>query len=145
MTRPCIKRLNKLVRFSRKTAIVVIMVSVVAVSIALLVTLLFTPERNIKGRIEGLSREYYETYFYDYFTQSIPASNLESVLEKYTERGFSEVPLRQILFYDNGKNAAAAEEIGKYCDLNGTSVRFIPDKPFGATNYHTEYNYSCNF
>ena len=82
MTRPCIKRLNKLVRFSRKTAIVVIMVSVVAVSIALLVTLLFTPERNIKGRIEGLSREYYETYFYDYSTQSIPASNLESGLEK---------------------------------------------------------------
>ena len=145
MTRPCIKRLNKVVRFSRKATIAIIMISVVAVSIALLSTLLLTPERRIKGRIESMAKEYYETYFYDYFTQEIPAANLESVLEKYTERGFSEVQLRQILFYNNGKNAAAADEIGKYCDLNGTNVRFIPDKPFGATNYHAEYNYSCNF
>lgn len=145
MTRPCIKRLNKLVKISRKATIAIILVAVVSVSVALFATLLSTPERSIKGRIEGFAKEYYETYFYQKFTASIPANEFDSVFEKYTESGFSEVPLRQLLFYDNGKNSADADEIGKYCDLNGTGVRFIPDKPFGPTNYHAEYNYSCNF
>lgn len=145
MTRPCIKRLNKLVKFSRKAAIISIMVSVVAVSVVLLVTLLNTPERSITGRIESMAREYYETYFYDQFTKSIPKENLSTVMAKYTEHGFSEVPLRQLLFYNNGKNAAAADEIGKYCNLNATSVRFIPSEPFGVNDYRAEYKYSCNF
>ena len=145
MTRPCIKRLNKLVKFSRKTAITAIIVSIVAVLIALVVLLFFTPEQNIKGRIEGLAKEYYETYFYQQFTKSIPAENIDDVLGSYTEHGFSEVPLRQLLFYDGGKNSGLADEFGKYCNLNATSVRFIPDEPFGPTNYHTEYKYSCNF
>ena len=145
MTRPCIKRLNKLVKFSRKTSLVVIFVSIFAVTIALLVSLFNTSDRDIKGRIESMAREYYETYYYDHFTSSIPAENISSILSKYSERGFAEVKLRQILLYNNGKNAAAADEIGKYCDLNNTSIKFIPDEPFGSTNYHIEYNYSCNF
>ena len=138
MTRPCIKRLNKLVKISRKATIVIILVSVVAVSVAVIASVLITPENKIKGRIESMAREYYETYLYDHFTGSIPAGEVENILRNYTERGFSEVPLRQILFYDGGKNSAAADEIGKYCNLNSTRMRFIPDEPFGPTNYHVE-------
>ncbi|MBR5027449.1 hypothetical protein IKX64_02600 [Candidatus Saccharibacteria bacterium] len=145
MTRPCIKRLNKLVKFSRKTTMIIIMVCAVLVTVATLVVLFLTPEQRIKGRIESLAHEYYEEYYYGKFTGSVPESNLESLMEKYSEHGFSEVPLRQLLFYDNGKHSDEADEIGHYCDINATSVRIIPDVPYGKTNYHVEYKYSCNF
>ena len=145
MTRPCIKRLNKLVRFSRKTTMIIIMACVVLVAVATLVVLFSTPEQRIKRRIESLTREYYEEYYYDKFTSSIPDSNRESLMEKYSEYGFSEVPLRQLLLYDNGKHSDEVDELGRYCDINGTSVRIIPDAPYGKTNYHVEYKYSCKF
>ena len=145
MTRPSVKRLAKLAKFSRKTTIAIIMVCVVLVTIATLVILFSTPERRIKGRIEALAHEYYEDYYYDKFTASVAANKREELLEKYSERGFSEVPLRQLLFYNNGKHASEADELGQYCDINATSVRIIPDSPYGKTNYHVEYKYSCNF
>lgn len=132
-------------RFSRKASIVIIVVCVLAVTVATLAVLLNSSERTAKGRIESVARDYYENYFYNHFTKSIPAADFESVMEKYTEHGFSEVPLRQLLFYNGGKNADLADELGKYCDLNATSVRFVPEAPFGKTNYHADYKYSCNF
>lgn len=145
MARPSVKRLNKLMRFSRKASIVIIIVCALAVSIATLAVLLNSPERRIKGRIESLAREYYEEYYYGKFTGSVPANERESLLERYSENGFSEVPLRQLLFYDGGKHAAEADELGRYCDINNTSVRIVPDAPYGKTNYHVNYKYSCKF
>lgn len=145
MTRPCIKRLNKLVKISRKTTMIIIVICVILVTVVTLVSLFSTPEQRIKGRIEALAHEYYEEYYFDKFTGSIPERNRETLMEKYSEHGFSEVPLRQLLLYENGKHADEVDEIGRYCDINATSVRIIPDAPYGKTNYHVEYKYSCNF
>ncbi len=124
---------------------IIIMVCVVLVAVATLVVLFLTPERRIKGRIESLAHEYYEEYYYDKFTGSIPESNRENLMKKYSEYGFSEVALRQLLLYDNGKHADEVDELGRYCDINSTSARIIPDAPYGKTNYHIEYKYSCKF
>jgi|GEM_PF-932666 len=73
------------------------------------------------------------------------SEKLAKIMSRYEKNGFAKVTLRQLLLYDSEKDPAATAILDTYCDENETSVRFIPDPPFGRKNYHIEYTYSCTF
>lgn len=132
----------------QKTIIIVIISAFLVVIFAVISSFFLKPENLVKTKIEVLAREYYETYFYDKFFKSEDFLNLEkldSQMKKYKTSGFPSVPLRQILLYENEKNADSAELIGSYCDENKTSVRFYPEYPYEKASYSMKFNYSCDF
>lgn len=130
-------------RPSRTHRIILAVISLVfiAVAIAIFCALFFTPERITKSTISALAADYYENNFYDQLSldQASP-----SEITKYETYGFAPVTLRQLLLYDDQKNAATATSILKYCDENATVIRFFLDSPYGKTDYHVDYTYSCN-
>lgn len=126
----------------------IIIISIIVVFISLIAAIIMQPERQIHGTIEKLASEYYEDYYYEIIINSEEFKNqpdLNSVLGKYQEKGFSAIPLSELLLYDSQKNQAYANFLTKYCDENETTIKFYPDPPFEKTSYHTEYSYSCNF
>ena len=141
---------RKLAKFSgaQKFALTVIGVSIFIVALTILSSILFSPERVTKNQISQLASEYYENYFYAKLitaNPSITTKELEEILGKYQTSGLAAIPLRQLLLYDNQKNAASAPKLEKYCDTNNTYMKFYPEPPYSKTSYHTEYFYSCNF
>ncbi len=125
----------------RITIIVVIIIAMLVVAAAIAIQLFNTPERSVKSKIENIASDYYENYFY----KKIVKNGTTDVIGKYKETGFARVYFRQFLLYDNEKYASEAPLIKKYCDENSSFVIFYPDPPYGQTNYHVEYNYSCEF
>ena len=127
--------------FARKLILMVIVLAIVLVVIMVACTILLNSERVTKGTIEGMAKDYYENFLYPSVAET---SGVDGVA-KYEKRGFTSVALRQLLFYDGQKNADKAEAVLKYCDENGTKLRFYPDAPFGKSDYHIEYTYDCEF
>ena len=126
---------------AQKAIITVIILAMLTVIASLISSFLQSPEHRVKSTIAKLAADYYENYFYP----DISTNDISSTLSKYTETGFSRTSLRQLLLYDNQKNAEYRDLITKYCDENSTYVQFFPTEPFGNTNYRIEYTYTCNF
>ncbi|MBR2998489.1 hypothetical protein IKF34_01800 [Candidatus Saccharibacteria bacterium] len=132
----------------QKIALAAISISMFVVFLSILSSVLFSPERTTKNLLSKLASEYYENYFYAKFIDanpSITTKELEDILGKYQTSGLAAIPLRQLLLYDNQKNAASAPKLEKYCDTNNTYMKFYPEPPYSKTSYRTEYFYSCNF
>ena len=106
-----------------------------------------TPEKVVKDRIAGYTREYYEEYFHPKTKASVAEENFEEIMRKYTERGLDDgrVTLRQLMLYDGGRFSSELNAISDYCDLDKTYVEIYPTKPYGKTDYRVNYKYSCNF
>lgn len=126
---------------------VIITVIILAMMIVILVVLSFVfnnPEHRVKGIINELVADYYENDMYKSIADvNKTDAKIKSVIEKYKETGFSNVPLRQILLHKN--DAETIEFVTKYCDENKSVIKYYPDEPYGKTNYHTEIYYSCEF
>jgi hypothetical protein len=124
----------------QKIILVVIILAVLTVLAALIYSLLFNPERVVKSTISQLSNSYYEDYFYPNIS-----GDASQALPRYTDTGLSKVTLRQLLLYDDQQTAKYQDLLSKYCDTNATYVQFYPTEPFGKSDYHTEFTYSCSF
>ena len=100
----------------------------------------------VKSYISSMSTDYYENYYFPSLESSIHDrgnSDISEILSRYTDTGFSRVPLRQIISHVN-YDETALNQITERCDTNSTFVHFFPDPPFTSTSYHVDYEYSCN-
>ena len=129
---------------AKRSILTVIVLAMLVVVLALLLMFFLKPERLVKSKIEAMSADYYENYFYPNVTKDNSAS-LEEIMKRYEIPGFAMVSLRQLLLYDNEKNADAAKTLTTYCDENTTYIQIFPEAPYGKTNYHINYHYSCTF
>ena len=132
------KRENRIFVIARRSILVVIVLAMMAVILLLLFTSFTKPERTVTNKIESITADYYENYFYDRIKDY-------DNLKNYTEHGFSKVTLRQLLLFDSERHADAADLLNKYCDGEKTYVKIYPEAPFGNKNYHVEYYYACTF
>ena len=133
-------------RTARHTILSIIVLTGMIVVLTALFATFSTTENFIKSNISAIATDYYENYFYD----NILANNngekpISEILEFYTKPGFSTVTLRQLLLYDDERNADSAAFLTSHCDENSTTIHIFPDPPYDKTNYHIDYHYSCNF
>lgn len=130
----------------RITIIIVIIIAMLAVIATILVQVFSTPERNVKSKMDSIVSDYYENYFYkNVIKNGTTKENLNRIMDKFKEPGFSRVYFRQLLLYDNQKYSNDAPFITKYCDENSSYVIIYPDPPYSKTDYHTQFYYSCEF
>jgi len=104
----------------------------------------FTPERVVKDKVETLAKEYYENTLYENIVNST-TKPLDEVMKKYAEKGFSRIFLRQLLVLSSSTHPDYSSIITSYCNENLTSIVIYPDAPYGKSDYHIEYDYSCKF
>ena len=137
---------RKSYHITRRTVLVVIILAMLVVLLSVLFTNMTNPERIVKGKIESIAADYYENYFYDKIKSYATAEKpIDQIMSRYSESGFSKVPLRQLLLFDGERHGADAPTITHYCDENDTNVKIYPVAPYGKKDYHIEYNYSCVF
>ena len=143
------KETNRKLFFATKRAILtIIILTMLVVVLATLLSSFSSPERVVKQKIEAIASDYYENYFYPQLTaidEMQNASTLTEKMKRYTSSGFAKVTLRQLLLFDGERYAEAAAILTTYCDENQTFVQIFPESPFGRTNYHIDYHYSCDF
>ena len=127
--------------------IIVIIVSVMAITIGFAIASFFLqPENLTKAKISNLATDYYENYLYENLINSEKFSgNIDATMSEYRDRGLSIITLRQLLLHDQSKNASLANEIKNYCDEEKTTIKFYPDAPYSRSSYHVDYHYVCNF
>ena len=128
---------------AQKIILVIIILAIATVFIALICSLIFNPEHTAKTTISQLATEYYEDYFYpNIFSND---KDMSEALGRYTNTGLAKVSLRQLILSNSSLSPADANFIRQYCDENSTFVQFFPTEPYGKSNYHTEFTYSCSF
>lgn len=137
---------KKSFHISRRVAISVVALAMLIVVLSVFFSHITSPETQVKRKIEEISADYYENYYYDrlasYATEAKP---LEDSLAHYAEKGFNKTTLRQLLLFDGERNSAAAPTLTHYCDENETYIKIYPVAPYGKKDYRIEYNYSCVF
>ena len=142
-------RNNHKPNFCAKTIILtVIILTFLVVIIAVICSLIFTPETITKSNLNKLATDYYENYYYESIVNSKEFNaldNVDSTMEKYTEKGFPKIKLRQLILQNQSRNQPLTDQIIKYCDEESTFVTFYPELPFDRTSYHIEFDYSCLF
>ena len=133
---------------AKKTVLISIFVMMLVVVIGSLVMYFFTPERQVKTKIEQMTADYFENYFYENMINSSRFQEIEDIdaeMEKFHVEGLQTMSLRDLLYYDNKKNYKDYEFLTRYCDMNNTVMRIYMDPPYERTSYHVDYMYSCNF
>lgn len=130
--------------FAKRSILVVIVLAMLTVILMLLLMIFSNPERVVKNKIEAIATDYYENYFYPQITEDNPAS-LPEIMERYELPGFALVTLRQLLLYDDERNANSAKILSNYCNENATYIQIFPESPYSKTDYHINYHYSCAF
>ncbi len=139
-------RSRKIFLVSKRSILAVIVLAMLTVILTLLFSNFYDPEKLTTRKIESITADYYETYFYprieNYGTTD---KSMSDIMSRYKETGFSKITLRQLLLFDSARHADAAELLTKYCDPEATYVKIYPDDPYGKTDYHVDYTYSCAF
>lgn len=128
---------------TQKIIIAVISIALLSVVAACLCGWLFKPERTVKSQINALATNYYESYFYPQIAKN--TSDIDGTLQAYTDTGFSEVSLLQLMAADPTATTNTFTLTLKYCDSDATTVTFYPDPPYTKTSYRAEFHYSCSF
>lgn len=124
----------------------IIGVCFILVIISIIASFIYSPENVVHSSVESLAKDYYENYIYSEIENSDnPDSTPEKALSSYQKHGLTPVKLRQILLHHEKQNAKILTFIENYCDINQTNIRYYPDPPYGKTDYHVSYVYSCNF
>ena len=131
---------------AKRTMMAVILLAMFAVMLGALSLFFVKPENIVKTRVEEIAKDYYENYFYQKILDNAPSDKtMGEILKKYVNTGFTEVPLKQLVLFDNQRHAEAEDVFKKYCDLDETIVHFYPVEPFGVEDYRVEYKYACIF
>ena len=140
------ERQKRVFRISRRVVLIVIALAMLAVALALLISTFSNPKSLVTSKIESIIADYYENYFYPRIENNgTTKKSLAEILSRYTETGFSRVTLRQLLLFDSERYADSTTFLTKYCDPESTYVKIYPDEPFGKSNYHVDYHYTCTF
>lgn len=133
----------------KKIITVCVVLCAVIVLFSLILNTYYEPSKVVERKIEEIARDYYENYYYDKFVSSIPeGKTLEDAMSEFQESGFSQVLLRHLLLFDNGRNSKYSSlfDSGRYvCDRNTTSIKITPKLPFGKKDYEISYSLSCNY
>ena len=103
------------------------------------------PKRVTMNKVEELTADYYENYYYDQFTDGMSDEDFAAAFMTYSEYGFPRVYLRELLLFDDGRHSdARAYFDGQYyCNTNHTSITIVPEYPYGKKDYHVNYDYEC--
>ena len=137
---------SKVFRIIRRTIIGVILLAMLAVILALLTSIFTNPESLVTHRIESITADYYENYFYPRIeAYGTTDKSLSEILSSYTDTGFSKVTLYQLLLFDSERYASSAALLTDYCDPESTYVKIYPTAPFTKSDYRVDYYYACNF
>ena len=154
-SRPRVKssRLSSSKKFNRqifdtakRSIIMVIILAMLVVILAIPLSAFQNPEYIVKHSIESMTTDYYENYFYPRLIGTTDSNtSLDDIMSPYVTHGFAIVSLRQLLLFDDERYANLTSTLTEYCNENSTFVRIYPDEPFGKTNYHVDYHYSCEF
>ena len=132
--------------FGRKFVTWGVIISTVMVGVSVFVAVYFNAEAVAHRKFEQMAREYYEDYYLERFKSSISEEVFEQRMAIYEKTGLDAVPLRQLLLYQQEKNAKMRKYFeGKdfSCDKNTTTAKFYPIAPYGKTDYTVEFNYTC--
>ena len=135
---------NKIFATARLSILTVIILASMTVILALLINSFTDPEKIIIKRIDTIVSDYYENYFYENVAKQ-STKPLAEVLSIYKDAGFSPVSLKQILLSKDLSHTDTDKILSTYCDTEDTFIQFFPDPPFGRTDYHVDYRYSCTF
>lgn len=136
------RKKHKTLGWSDWALVGIVIVSTVAIISALSTWLIDTPQEKAEKELAQLSDDYYVEYLYPRLLGMMtePVENLE----KYKEAGVPTTYLRQLLHYDNDKNADLAEVFSMVaCDTNQTGVRYYPVEPYGPQDYTVKYIWKC--
>ena len=131
---------------ARRISIGVVIISVITVLGYLAASNYFAPEKMAHRELEKIAKDYYENFFYDNVSASVPTDQKTEKFKIYAENGFPRVLLRELLLYDDEKHASSEKYFnyaGYTCDQDRTSVTIYPTEPYGAKDYRIEYNYVC--
>ena len=126
----------------------VIAMAFIVVVVAVVCAFLFTTERMVKARLDGIARDYYENYFYEKMVSSdkyAEIDDMDAAMAKYVETGFARVELRQMVLGNAKTSEGDVDYVLRHCDENTTAVVFYPESPYGRESYHMEFTYDCDF
>lgn len=130
----------------KRIVLVAIGLTMAAVVIALISAFVFDDEKMVKSKMEGLAKEYYESYIYiNLIDDTMSDEKVAELMDNYGLKGFAPVNLRQLLLHDRQNHIDDIEYIRRYCDENRTTVRFFPEAPFEKEDYRVEFRYDCEF
>ena len=133
---------------SKAISLSVIIIAMLLVISAALFAIFYKSENLVKAKIDSLARDYYENYLYENFATSdafVKTTDLDAVMRRYVDHGFSRITLRQLLLHDADRHTSDATYLREYCDENKTYVQIFPKSPYTRTSYHIDTTYSCNF
>ncbi|MDO4759192.1 MAG: hypothetical protein Q4A30_00185 [Candidatus Saccharibacteria bacterium] len=135
---------------ARKIVILGMVVSILVVFGSLAANYYFDDERVAKRELELMAKDYYENYFYEKFIKEradgVGTIDLQANFEPYREQGLPLVRLRQLLLYNGEKQAERRGYFAKNnfsCDTNKTTVKLLPQTPYGRKDYRIEYEVYC--
>ena len=126
------------------TLLGIVIASVLTIIVSFSAAFIKTPSERAVADLDQIAREYYTDYLYPHITQD-NQKPLAEIFETYAVTGFSPTYLRQLLNYDNGKNAKLAPlfaELG--CDTNATNVRIKPVAPYGPEDFELHLLWKCS-
>ena len=130
----------------RRVILTVIGVAIAVVVVGVIYSLIWSPEKATKAKLDEMAREYYEGFTYENLINgAMSQEEIEGVMDKYKVRGFAPVYLRQLLLYNNQENMKEAGFVKNYCDENLTYVKIYPEAPYDKKSYRVEYNYVCEW
>ena len=126
-------------------------IAIVAAAILLLLSCIATfiflngkDERKMTSTLIELGRDWYENSYYDGFSESSRAE----ILARYKDSGFM-INLENLSLHNS---EATAEKLKIFkideeggCDKEETKILIKPKEPYGKTDYHTQFYYSCEF
>ena len=139
---------RKSFRITRNIVITVIVLAMIIVVLSVFFSHITNPENIVHRKIEEITADYYENYWYDIYSKAVEESSDKTIadsLSHYSEKGLNKVTLRTLLLFDGERNASSASTLTHYCDENDTFVKIYPTAPYGKKDYRVEYNYSCIF
>ena len=130
----------------RRVILTVIGVAIAVVVVGVIYSLVWSPEKATKAKLDEMAREYYEGFTYENLINgAMSQEEIEGVMDKYKVRGFAPVYLRQLLLYNNQENMKEAGFVKNYCDENLTYVKIYPEAPYDKKSYRVEYKYVCEW
>ena len=130
----------------RRVILAVIGVAIAVVVVGVIYSLVWSPEKATKAKLDEMARGYYEGFTYENLINgAMSQEDIEDVMDKYKVRGFAPVYLRQLLLYNNQENMKEAGFVKNYCDENLTYVKIYPEAPYDKKSYRVEYNYVCEW
>ncbi|MDO4978559.1 MAG: hypothetical protein Q4E47_00155 [Candidatus Saccharibacteria bacterium] len=121
--------------------IVVLTACVVA---AIWASIELTDQKIAERKFDELAKKYYAEVLYPAATEVNSNVSAETALNAFSERGLTQVRLRQLInFYNDKKDRAVFSTERLECDTNNSFIVFYPKAPWGKGDYTTQKSLYC--